>query len=321
LSVFPKLQVKIIYTLTVTGTNDCVGNTIGANNTKNFALPENANEGDIVINELLFDPYPGSDDFVEIYNNSDKYINLQNWNLANFTNDTISSLKAISTNPLIIEPFEFMLLTKDTYDIKVNYPNAVSKSFQKMSEFPSYSNGEGQVYLIASDNRIIDHFAYNEDMHFPLLNSTEGVSLERIDYDRPTNDKTNWHSAAESVGFATPGYENSQHKKGEGDSEVSVDPEIFSPDNDGYNDVMNINYDFGEPGYVANIIIYDDRGRLIKNLVLNELLATKGTFSWDGITETNEKAPIGIYILYFEAFDLSGNIKKYKQTFVLGGNL
>ncbi|GAB4253050.1 MAG: hypothetical protein Kow0079_08340 [Vicingaceae bacterium] len=321
LSVFPKLQVKIIYTLTVTGTNDCVGNTIGANNTKNFALPENTNEGDIVINEVLFDPYPGSDDFVEIYNNSDKYINLQNWNLANFTNDTISSLKAISTNPLILEPFEFMLLTIDTYDIKVNYPNAVSESFQKMSEFPSYNNGEGQVYLIASDNRIIDHFAYNEDMHFPLLNSTEGVSLERIDYDRPTNDKTNWHSAAESVGFATPGYENSQHKKGEGDSEVSVEPEIFSPDNDGYNDVMNINYDFGEPGYVANIIIYDDRGRLIKNLVLNELLATKGTFSWDGITETNEKAPIGIYILYFEAFDLSGNIKKYKQTFVLGGNL
>jgi flagellar hook assembly protein FlgD len=145
--------------------------------------------------------------------------------------------------------------------------------------------------------------------------------LERIDYNRPSNDNTNWHSAAEDVGFATPGYENSQYKKVEITDGISISPETFSPDNDGVDDVLNISYQFAEAGYVANIVIYDAKGRLIKNLLLNELLGTKGTFSWDGINENNEKAAIGIYIIYFEAFKLNGETKKFKKTGVLGGHL
>ncbi|HRP61526.1 MAG TPA: hypothetical protein PK833_14735, partial [Vicingus sp.] len=119
----------------------------------------------------------------------------------------------------------------------------------------------------------------NEDLHFALLNDTKGVSLERIDYNRPSNDNTNWHSPAEDVGFATPGYENSQFQKVEITDGISISPETFSPDNDGVDDVLNISYQFAEAGYVANIVIYDAKGRLIKNLLLNELLGTKGTFS------------------------------------------
>ena len=85
--------------------------------------------------------------------------------------------------------------------------------------------------------------------------------------------------------------------------------------------MVNISYQFAEAGYVANIVLYDAKGRLIKNLLLNELLGTKGTFSWDGINENNEKAAIGIYIIYFEAFQLNGDTKKFKKTCVLGGHL
>ena len=85
--------------------------------------------------------------------------------------------------------------------------------------------------------------------------------------------------------------------------------------------MVNISYQFADEGYVANIVIYDAKGRLIKNLILNELLGAKGTFSWDGINENNEKAAIGIYIIYFEAFKLDGDTKKFKKTCVLGGHL
>jgi flagellar hook assembly protein FlgD len=159
-------------------------------------------------------------------------------------------------------------------------------------------------------------------MQFPLLNVTKGVSLERIDFNRATGDKTNWHSASEAVGFATPGYKNSQYNDAkETDNEIAISPEIFSPDEDGMNDVVSINYHFSTPGYVANVTIYDSKGRLIKNLIRNELLGINGTFSWDGITEDREKARIGIYIIFTEVFDVSGNVKHYKNTCVLAGKL
>ncbi|MBA3972449.1 MAG: hypothetical protein H0X46_09985 [Bacteroidetes bacterium] len=56
-------------------------------------------------------------------------------------------------------------------------------------------------------------------------------------------------------------------------------------------------------------------------MIRNELLGTNGTFSWDGINDAREKARIGIYIIYFEVFDLSGTVKHYKKTCVLAGKL
>jgi hypothetical protein len=56
-------------------------------------------------------------------------------------------------------------------------------------------------------------------------------------------------------------------------------------------------------------------------LVNNELLGTEGTISWDGFTDDNQKANIGIYIIFIEVFDVDGKVKNYKETAVLGGNL
>lgn len=314
-----KLAPQTTYSISITGVADCVGNT--ANLSASFSLPEQGLAGDVVINEVLFNPFTGGSDFVEIYNNSSKYINLQNWELANFDNDSISNRKVITTEPFILLPNQFLVLTKDVANIKMEYINAKEDRMLQMETLPTYNNSVGHVYLLNNLNQAVDNFKYNEDLHFALLNDVKGVSLERIDYNRPSNDNTNWHSAAEDVGFATPGYENSQFQKVEITDGISISPETFSPDNDGVDDVLNISYQFAEAGYVANIVVYDAKGRLIKNLLLNELLGTKGTFSWDGINENNEKAAIGIYVIYFEAFKLDGETKKFKKTGVLGGHL
>ena len=315
-----KLTYQIKYTATVTGSFDCVGNTIGSNNTTIFALPEQGSSKDIVINEVLFNPLNGGVDFVEIYNNSNKFIDLQNWNLANLDNDSIDNYKPLIERPKLILPGEFVLLTTNSGAVENDYMNSVSGAFLQMESFPTYSNDEGDVYLINNLDIIVDEFHYKDDMHFALLNSEDGVSLERIDYDRPTSDDSNWHSAAEDEGFATPGFENSQYQmtNNEGE-EIVVEPETFSPDNDGVDDVLNISYNFSEPGYVATVIVYDAKGRLVKTLIQNELLGISGTFSWDGINERNEKARIGIYIILVEAFSADGDVKSFKKTAVLAG--
>lgn len=192
-----------------------------------------------------------------------------------------------------------------------------------MASFPNFGNNAGTCAIsMKNATGVIDKFAYTKDMFLPLLNSTDGVSLERINYDRPSDDKTNWHCAAETVGFGTPTYKNSQYSEGIAPADpVSVSPEVFSPDNDGYNDVLNLNYTFDTPGYIATITIYDANGRLVRDLVKSKLLGTSGTFSWEGITNDNEKARIGIYIIYFEIFDVNGNVKHYKKTAVLASKL
>ena len=40
-----------------------------------FGLTEMAEEGDLRFNELLFNPFPGDEDYIEFVNNSDKILN------------------------------------------------------------------------------------------------------------------------------------------------------------------------------------------------------------------------------------------------------
>lgn len=308
------------YTVIVNGAFDCVGNLIGSDNTAIFSLPEQGLSADLVINEVLFNPLEGGVDFVEIYNNSAKFIDLQNWSLANLENDSIDNYKLLINKPKLILPGEFILLTTDGQAVENDYINSITTTFLQLESFPTYSNDEGDVYLINNLDVVVDEFHYDDNMHFALLNSDDGVSLERIDYDRPTNEETNWHSAAEDAGFATPGFENSQYQMTNNDgSEIVVEPETFSPDNDGRDDVLNISYNFAEPGFVATVVIYDAKGRLVRSLVQNELLGISGTFSWDGINERNEKARIGIYVIFVEVFSADGDVKSFKKTAVLAG--
>lgn len=319
LKLTPSLLPSTTYIVGVSQVNDCVGNSINAGVTF-LILPEQGESGDIIINEVLFNPRTGGSDFVELYNRSNKDIDLRNWKLANYAKDTISNL--ISKDYKILRPGNYVMLSKDTANIKKEYPLAESNTFIQMASMPAFNNSSGNVILISNKNELSDRFDYTEKMHFPLLNSKKGVSLERLDFYRPTNDATNWQSAAESAGFATPGYKNSQYLKSDfSGGELTIDPSIFSPDNDGWQDILNINYKFDQAGYVGNLTIFDSNGRLVKQLMRSELLGSSGTISWDGINENNDRATIGIYIIYFEVFDLNGKVLKYKKTCVLAAKL
>ena len=311
------------YWLTVKNVKDTANNSISAVvEPFTYLVLYPPEQNDILINEVLFNPFVGGSDFVEIYNNSSKIINLEGWNLANLERDSIDNYQLISDTVRLMFPGEFVLLSKDVYNVSMEYLNSEETAFLKMDGFPSYNNDKGDVYLLAPSNQIIDYFHYDEKMHFSLINNPEGVSLERIHYDRPTNEVTNWHSAAEAVGYATPGFENSQfQKQNEGNEEIAVNPLTFSPDNDGVDDVVNISYRFPNAGFMGNVVVYDAKGRMVKKLIQNQLLSVKGSFSWDGVNDNDEKAGVGLYVVYMEVFDLEGNVESFKRTVVLASHL
>lgn len=317
------MQLGVIYHCTISnGITDCVGNPL-VSGTVPFALPDSVTYNDVVINEVLADYNTGGVEFVEIYNRSHKTIDLKSLKIGSM--DTVTNVlketSAISTEGYLLFPESYLLLSENGTIVKQQYMTIDPKAFLDIPNLPSISNTDDVITLSDSNGVVIDNFIYHDKYHFPLLVSTKGVSLERIDFNRPTNDRTNWNSAAEAVGFATPGYKNSQYLQADGGSGWAISNPLFSPDNDGYNDVLNISYKMDESGKAANVFIYDSKGRLIRHLVKNEQLATEGVISWNGINDDNEKAAIGIYVIYIEAFNLSGKVNKYKLSCTLAGKL
>ncbi|KAF5064193.1 Lamin Tail Domain protein [anaerobic digester metagenome] len=315
----------IIYSLEVTaGIADCAGNETTTTLNARFAFPSLPDSADVIINEVLSDPRSTGTEFVEIYNRSQKVIDLKSIWLAtrDKTTGELTSVNETAPDGRLMFPGEYLVLTKDPDLVRAEYFTPNPGGFVSMSSFPSYANDLGTVVLLTPWEIILDEFTYNSSMHFALLNTTDGVSLERVNFDRPAAEPGNWHSAAQNVGFATPAYQNSQFMKApDSGDEVLISPEIFSPDNDGYNDQLSIVCNFTEPGYSVTIRIFDSNGRPVRLLVKNEPAGTGNQFMWDGITDKREKAPIGIYIIHVEVFNLGGKVKQFRNTAVLGGKL
>ncbi len=314
-----------LYTLTVSDSfSDCSGNNISDKYLISFGLPEKVENNDVIINEVLFHPVVGGADYVEIYNRSDKILDVSDLKIATLGSISrdLESVYELTNEPGILLPQHYLLLTTNPAQLVSHYPFFDRSSFIEMGKLPSYPNSGGTVVLLDKWFNTLDELTYSEEMHFSLLQNFAGVSLERINPDNLTMDISNWHSAAETVNYGTPGLQNSQYlEKSESTEPVWVSPEIFSPDNDGYRDVVQVFYEFSHTGYVANVMIFNSQGRRIRFLHKNELLGTSGNFLWDGEDETGRKADIGIYVFFIEVFDQNGNVKAYKKTCVLARRL
>lgn len=299
--------------LVITNVEDLSGNIML--DTLQILVPDTAKVGEVLINEVLFDPLSGGSDYVEITNNSDNSFDIYKYFLADFDNG-ISNLKQINQH-FILSPGSFALLSEDSSQILNDYPTNNPAAFIQM-DIPSYPNDSATIYILSPDSIALNKFSYNQDMHFELIQDPEGVSLERI-LINSNNSNANliWHSAAQSVGWGTPGVANSQYFPSISNSDFSSVNEVFSPDNDGYQDIAIFEYNLPTIGMVGNALIYDNRGRLIKQVLNNELLSTSGEFTWDGINEYGQKASIGIYLVYFECFSSQGQIINYKATITL----
>ena len=289
------------------------------NDTIYIIVPDTAFSGDIIINEILFNPFTLGSDYIELYNNSNKTIDLYNYLIADY-DIGIDNHKTIPRHYLLA-PNEFVLLTEDSASTMSDYPSNDVNVFIEM-DLPSFIDDSATAYVLNPDSVILDKFSYDDNMHFELINDVEGVSLERINYDVSSADLSNWHSAAESVYWGTPGIQNSNYY---GDISFleffNVETEVFSPNNDGFEDVGMFSYQMQSSGWIGNITIFDASGRTVKKLLESELLASEGVISWDGIINNNQKARSGIYIVYFEAFDLDGNIISDKKTITVAMNL
>jgi len=317
------LASNTVYTITASNITDCRNNVIGSVNKARVGLPVDPVAGDWIINEILFNPKPNAYDYVEFYNKSNKIFDAAKLYIANRNSSgVVSSIKVLSTTSDYIFPGDYFVVTEDANNLGMNYLVKNPENVLVVSSLPSFSDDKGDVIVLNFQGNIIDEVQYKDDWHFKLIDNDEGVALEHIDPAGPSQDETNWHSAASTAGYGTPTYKNSQYKLQQDiNATIEVSPKVFSPDNDGRDDIASIVYKVTDPGYVANITIFDGSGRPVRNLVRNGTLGLTGYWNWDGLDDKGLKLPVGPYIVFTEIFNLQGKKNTFKNTLVLARKL
>jgi Lamin Tail Domain len=308
-----------VYSISVQQINDCSGNEIAQNNNAKIGIPEKAKSGDIIFNEILFNPPTYGFDYLELFNRSSRIISCSDLYLAGKNIDgSFKDPVALVNEERIFFPGEYLLLIENPDWVLQNYPLAVKSQILSLNALPSMPDDQGKVVLLNAKGEILDELDYDHHWHSPLLANEEGVSLERIRPDLPTSLASNWTSAAASAGYGTPGYKNSESSSDSlGGQFISVEPKIFSPDFDGYHDFCFIHYNLPAAGYIGTISIYDVSGRKVCTLVNNTLWATSGIFRWDGLDDQQNLLPMGHYIIYVELFLPDGTVRCQKLVCVL----
>lgn len=282
------------------------------------ALPVIPEKEQVLINELLFNPRPPAEDYVELYNKGPGAIDLSGMYLGGKNTAGATTLSApLSPSPRLLFPGEYIVFSAETGFLKHQYIVKDTTRLLRLKSMPSYPDDKGTVLLFNHQGETVDEVSYAENWHHPLLSSKEGVPLERIFPGRSSNDSNNWHSSP-----GTPGYQNAQHVS----DDLSAPEDIFSmpyalvsPNGDGYQDVLLLEYRFPEPGWILNVQVFDMMGRSIKTVARQLLAGTIGYLKWDGVGENGKIAPNGHYLLLVQYFHANGKLRHWKKAISIYG--
>jgi len=319
--IFNKIFEKgVVYSLEINGLLDLAGNRLDS--VRSFGIIESIELEDLVLNEVMFENNENSEEYLEIFNKSNKVLDVSD--LIFTTRKTDGELNNGIKTPAetLMMPLSYLALTNDAEKVRKYHlcpaeSNIISTNWITL-------NNESATLVICNDAKdsIYDELTYNSKWHNILVKNPKGVALEKLHPNLPSQLASSWHSAAWDINYGSPGYKNSQFIDLEKQTIKTkicwVDPEAFSPNNDGIDDICLIKYKFETADNIAKVIIFNSDGVKICQLANNTILSTEGFIVWDGSTSEGKIANSGIYLIYIELFNPNSGLKKqYKLPIVI----
>ena len=322
--------------VSITDLADVVGN---INSSASGLISQKITPGSVVINEILYDPLSDDDDnlpdqteYIELYNTQNYAISLEDIFLNDAPNEDneVNRLDPVSSQFKWIQPNGYFLIYAEdqTFDFSesqlAEYFGLESQSDQFTIQVDrsslSLSASGDAIFISDSSGTTIDSVFYDESWQNPNRVSVDGVALEKINPAGPSNDDSNWSSSTEVSG-GTPGQQNSIFQEpgsAPDNSGISFTPNPFSPDDDGFEDFLSINYTLDKADYLLRVRIYDRYGREVSELANGKPGGFSGSLIWDGLTDNGNKNRVGIYIVLFEAYNsAAGRDRTFKETVVI----
>lgn len=249
----------------------------------------------VIINELMPLPLTGEGEWIELYNRSDRNIDLKLWS---FSDDTATRRK-IADSSLVMAPSSFLVLCgsegSTTFSEGLN--------IQALLDFPTLNNTEDGVRLFDPQGVPFDAMLYNSSTALMT-----GRSLERIRPQVSGMNQDNWGLSIDR-GASTPGFINSLFL----DVlpmrlSIELGPNPFSPDGDGRDDELAIQYELPFEQGIMSVMVFDMAGRKIAAPVQNRHVSHRGQVSWDGEASYGGKAVTGLYIMKLLFDDSAGKV-------------
>lgn len=295
--------------------------------------------GGIILNEILYNPLADNEDnlpdqteYIELFNPTEQAISLEGIFLHDAPDEenNIRSIIPVSTRYKWLAPDSYVLIYSDDETTRFSESKlaryfelegiAEEEVIQVDRTSLSLASTNDAIFLADSSGITIDSVFYDESWQNPNLYDTRGIAIEKIDPDGPSNDASNWSSSTHVSG-GTPLAQNTIYQESGASPDangISFSPNPFSPDDDGFEDNLFINYTLDAADYLLRVRIFDRYGREVRELVNNYQAGFEGSLIWDGLTDDRTRNRVGIYIVYFEAYDSSnGKDRTFKETVVL----
>ncbi len=270
---------------------------------------------DIIIHELLPDPYAGGSEYIELYNRSDNPLSLAALSVATRKSDgTLNTRYPLAAVPHDLKAKSYLLLTKNLEGVTSFYDIADPSALCGLAKLPVLANTSSTLVLFRSaDETVIDEVAYSSKWHAHSIKNQKGVALERIDPDAVTQDAANWTSASATAGYGTPGYQNSQYKDASSGSSTGIEPPVWIEESGSY----TVSYLLDRPGYSCRAFVFNTSGQRVAEISNHELLGTSGEITWGGIACNGSPLQTGVYIFYAEIYHPEGTVRRFKKAFLI----
>jgi hypothetical protein len=245
----------------------------------------------IVINEINYNSSSSfdTDDWIELYNNTDSTINIGGW----MFKDSDDSNSFTFREDTFIENRDYLVLTKDSTVFQSLFTN--TNNIVGNMDFGLSGSGE-LIRLFDSQANIIDSLTYGDKLPWATEADGNGATLELLHPGLDNSIAINW-SASNNHG--SPGKINSvftevlQNENSILPSEFLLEQNYPNPFNPSTTISYSIPQNGGFESSIVTLKIYDILGREIKTLV-------------------NEKQSAGNYQVQFDATKLTSGVYIYK---------
>ena len=251
----------------------------------------------LIINELMANPSGDvNTEWLELKNVSNLIVDLSSWKLGDLVN-----LYPISDTSIMMGPGDYFILA-ETRDNFLNFYFEFNGTIIEPPQWSTFNNTGDKVRLVDEYDIEADRFVYDSS----LADSYTWSKSEDALYD------FSWGRSLDEYG--TPGRTNTVFFMPTGSElEISINPTHFSPDGDGFEDEVSITLNLPEADNYT-VKIYDRYGRIVKTFYDKiPTLMDEFIIEWNGLSDSGERLPIGIYILYVEG---DGAVSK-KETLVI----
>lgn len=305
---FEAIQEGVLYSMLPFNAWDCLQNLSTIDSLPEIHRVSQIKSGDLVINEILFDPLSGMSRFVEIYNATGYTFHLDEIGFANVSiNEPIESCSANT----ILLPGDYLVFAENKREVLKHYNAPFHDRIIECSlpGFDSKTDFVGMIY----EGIVIDSFTYTADWHHPAISNIEGVSLERNNPESLSQLRSTWNSCSDLL-KGTPGRKNSNAlpETNVVTEKPILENSVFSPDNDGFDDRLVIHFPEKTLGLNYNAWIMDTDGRDIVQLANNQFSGPDNPLIWDGLDEEGKIARMGIYIAFIQFWSTDGEVFAFR---------